>query len=154
MAQDTFPGFGLGLDVFCCIPCYFPSRLADRPPALGSWGGVWIKLTTHTGARYRLAFVPALHFSVDIFSPYPLAGGIAMAVVDDLFLSLTARPSVLSFSFLAYFVGLLIYSCPSRLVLPFFLFFSAYFTGFVIYSCPSRLGLPLFLSFRRTLSAS
>ena len=35
-------------------------------------------------------------FSVDTFSSYSLAGGMAKAFDDDSFLSLTARPSVLS----------------------------------------------------------
>ena len=43
-------------------------------------------------------------FSVDTFSAYPVAGGMAMAFVDDLVLPLKARPFP-SFLFLTYLAG-------------------------------------------------
>ena len=59
------------------------------PPRSGAGGGL-DKFVAHTGEQERLAFVPIFRFPVDTFSPYPLAAGMAMAFVDDVFLSLTA----------------------------------------------------------------
>ena len=100
MAQDTFPAFGLGLGGFSRIPYLvlfsFSSRRSSPARELGS---VSIELAMHTGAQVRLALVLIFCFSVDTFSPSPLAGGMAMVSVDDLFLSLATRPSVISFLF-------------------------------------------------------
>ena len=44
-------------------------------------------MTTHTGEQDRLIFFSTFRFSVDTFSPHtPLAGGIAMAFIDEVFL--------------------------------------------------------------------
>ena len=70
------------------------------PPPFGSWErSGQIDMVTHTGARDRLAFrlSSSIFFSYTLSSPPPLAGDMAMAFVDDLFLSLAARPPVLSF---------------------------------------------------------
>ena len=96
--------FGRGLGGFCRIPCYFPSLLAAPPPPLGGW---WrIKLTTHNGAQDHLAFcVNFSPFRRHFLALPPVARGMAMYFNDDLFLSLTARPSVIFLSFSAYLAG-------------------------------------------------
>ena len=103
-------GFGLGLGGLWRIPCYFPSSsclsspardiglppcmiMSTPPPPTRGPGAIWTKLTTHThaGAQERLAFC-ANHslFRRQLPAPPPLAGGMATASVDDLFLFLTA----------------------------------------------------------------
>ena len=94
--RTCFRRFGLGLDGPCRIPCYFPVSFCRPPPPAREPGATWIKLTTHTGAQDRLTFGANLSlFCRHSLVPPPLAAGMPMAFVDDVFLSLTARPSFL-----------------------------------------------------------
>ena len=92
--RTRFRSCRLGLGGSWRIPCYFSSRPTDLPP-LGSWGRSLSNQEHLLGNRTASFFVSSFRFPVGTFSPYPIAGGMAMAFVDDLFLPLKARPSVL-----------------------------------------------------------
>ena len=88
-----------GLGGLWRISCYFPHHPANPPPAREP-GSIWIKLPIHTGAQDRLSFGAILSLFLRHFlAPPPLRGDTAMAFVDDLFLSHSARPSFIYFFF-------------------------------------------------------
>ena len=67
------------------------------PPRSGAGVGLDKMDYAYFWAQDRLAFLcKPFAFPQTLSRPTPLAGGMAMAFVDDLYLSLTARPSFLS----------------------------------------------------------
>ena len=74
VAHDTFPELWAGFRCFLAysVLVVFSSYRSRQP--LGSWGVIWIKMTTVPGALHLLVFVFTFRFSVDTFSPYSRCG--------------------------------------------------------------------------------
>ena len=86
--RTRFRSCELGLGSSSRVPCYFSFRPTDPPPAR-ELGAIWITLTTPAGEQDRLvSCVNTFAFPSALSRPTHVAGDMAMAFVDDLFLPL------------------------------------------------------------------